>query len=375
MQFPTIPAPRTPFVTSRPPAAGSVGRSYPSTVADTGAHGPPRAANTGRLKRALAGGLLALLTAGAATVAAPAAPALATSVASAPATVAPATTVASTAASVGAPAMSARGQSGAVSHATKGTRVDFFNETGAPIRIGDRVVAPNGWMYLEGKSGEGDDISSSITDSTGQQVKFYGHNPFWKEAYLQFDGQKVFRSCYTQAGGMGFKVTFIGGDITVSKPWRVHVYQEGRFAHEFVHHTDEHDGVKGTVTNRSSVEATVRLGGSDLTLRPGQMLLFFDSHDFGSSDGRGTDMRISGNGHPGYELRAGDRSFDYPLVQMHGCGQKDRYSFSEGESRSYHWGKGLKLDVTREDDGKMDVPYENRYTSDWARFNIVISNG
>lgn len=330
-----------------------------SAVADTGAHGPPKPERERRLRRCLAAGFLALMTLGAVTATAPSAAAVPSAAAQVLHSVAPTT-------------------NGSVSHSGKGTAVYFYNESGASFKVGDHTVGAGGNYHVSGRSGDGDDISTTITGPHGPAVKFYGHNPRMSEAYLQFDGQKVFDTSKVQVGGMALEARF-SFDSGGNKVWAVTMLQHARYTHEFIHHTDENDGVKGTVTNRATSEAVVRLGSADLKLAPGQSLLFFDAHHYEHGN-RGTQMHISGSGHPGYEVKAIDPDLGKPWLNVTGCGEKNWSEFSEGQSRSYVWDPNwqsepkLQLHVTRDHDGRMDVAQENWHTKDWARFTITITN-
>lgn len=259
-------------------------------------------------------------------------------------------------------------------NAAIGTSVAFQNTITEPVWVGDHRLSPaiHSWpsVVVEGKNGSGDDVSTTIKVGDRKAVKFFGHNPAFSEAYLQFEGQKVFNDSKIEIDGVTYTVRYLVDPLVSYKRWIVSVSLGQRYTHEFVHHTSEDDGVKGTVTNKTETDANVRLGGADLKLTPGQSLLFFDSHGYGWGN-RGTRMSVAQSGATGTHFEIADTSFEHPYVKREGQQAKDEYS--EGESRSYDLSAGLRLKVTRDDDGKMDVPHENWHTKDWARFTINIT--
>lgn len=269
----------------------------------------------------------------------------------------------------------------APAHALKGTSVWFVNATGSPMTFDGKHIGPGGMAGVQGNSSSGDDVATTIGNATGQQIKLYGHNPLAGEAYLQFEGTKVYHTTYLQSGGMAFQVKW-NGDSGWQKKWSVTAINQIPYAHEFIHRTDHADGTKGTVVNESSHVATVRLGGQDLRLQPGQSLLFFDAHPFGDGD-YGIDMGIvggDGQRSSAYRVKATDPiTAWWPRVEVRSENPSrfDSHDFSEGEARGYHWGSQgeVNVSIVREHDGRMDVPFETSDTSDWARFTITIADG
>jgi len=313
---------------------------------------------------------------------APAAPAAAAAAESPVMTPAPTPKPADPAAPASTPAVPTTPADGSVSHSGKGTSIWFYNTTDAPIKVGDTVVPKGGHIHLSGKNGDGDDVATTVSDETGKQIKLYGHNPRMKEAYLQFEGTKVYETSLIKSGGMNFKVTW-SGDDGAYKNWRVHMVNTAGYDYEFVHRTDSEDGTKGTVVNKASRTAIVHLGGTDYKLAPGQSLLFFDAHQFESgpfSINKGIEMSIYGGEMSPqwpYKVKMWDTLASYPQATVGKDGTYDRdHSFAENTSRSYHWGnwRALNLDITREADGRMEVVQETDETEDWAHFTVTITD-
>ena len=286
------------------------------------------------------------------------------------------------AATPAAPAAPTAPADGSVSHSGKGTSIWFYNQTDAPIKVGDTVVPKGGVVHLSGKNGDGDDVATTVSDETGKQIKLYGHNPRMKEAYLQFEGTKVYETSMIKSGGRNFKVTW-SGDDGAYKNWRVHMVNSAGYDYEFVHRTDSEDGTKGLVVNKASRTAIVQLGGTDYKLAPGQSLLFFDAHQFESgpfSINKGIEMNIYGGEMSPqwpYKVKMWDTLASYPQATVGKDGSYDRdHSFAENTSRSYHWGnwRALNLDITREADGRMEVVQETDETEDWAHFTVTITD-
>ena len=135
------------------------------------------------------------------------------------------------------------------------------------------------------------------------------------------------------------------------------------------------DGVKGTVTNKTDKTATVRVGGADLDLKPGQRLLYFDAglHS-GDKDTQITVLRTD-KSKGAFTVEAVDPSIGYPKATVVDAdGKKESHHYSAKESKSYtESGSDFKLTVTRQEDHRLPCIYENTETSDWAVFDIDIT--
>lgn len=321
-----------------------------SSITETGAHGPPK-----RRRPFL---LLAAFGIAVAGVISPAA---------------------AQAAPVPPPAATIQSETQSLQHAAKGTKIHILNDSSQAIQIGDTWLPPRVAhlqpysIDLEGASGRGDDISSSFrVGEDGDRMPLYGHNPVATSAYLQVGGQKIFESSTMMAGGVQLDVKFNSGNITF-KGWTIRVSDGSAYDHQFVHHTDNNDGIKGFVRNQAPFPVTIDSNGVKMTLKPGQKMIYFDSREVQDEDG--TSFSVSGNGDPGYYVEAFDPNIGYPLADVRQVDgdAKQRHSYSEGDEKKYQWGKGMTFTVKREDDAKLPVPFENWHTEDWANFTFTIS--
>ena len=338
-------------------------RSRTLEVADTGAHGPPvtPVKRAGGARRALAGALLALMAAGTLTAAANA-PAQAAPAAAAPAQAAPVATaqpVAST---------------GEANHAAIGTYINFANDTRSPITVRERnkdqwvVVAPGETKPLHGSRANVEDMAGTIfarfTDT------FFADNPTTKSCWLDIGGHTLTNSGFIRTKHADYQVTYDGLRNTfqgVWKQWTVKVIDKPDY--EFVHHTDEDDGVKGLVVNETNVPQFVSMGGGTVELKPRQQLLFYDAHKI--QDGRGTFMRIKAGNTGMYDMSIIDPYAWTPRVEACLDGQHFTHTYIEGETNTLPFDNGYTLQLHRHPDGPLSN-HDNKHTSDWAKFTITI---
>lgn len=261
-------------------------------------------------------------------------------------------------------------------HRDSGSWVEFNNHSGGKYYLSGHLTE-NGNTYW-GNKADGDDVSFRVGLTKESNVPIYAHNPQWSEAYLQIGGQKFHNKGSIIAGGMEFKVEYLGsvwrGSMNYKK-WNVTFTQVDPYVHKYVHHTDSNDGVKGAIINNSNapVELRVNAWGSQVfTLAPKQRMLFFDGHSF--DGGWGIKVEIRKPGDPAKRLAtltASDGSMALPSVKVERDGSgTDRHGYSEGESKSYSQ-EGSTVEIKRFHDNKL--PYgETWETSDWALFDFVI---
>lgn len=261
---------------------------------------------------------------------------------------------------------------------TKGTRVEFHNTTDYSVRIGKDQVHPGQSLKLSGNNSDGDDVSADISDMHGNRVQFYGHNPWRKEAYLQFDGQKVHNNAYVKQGGMNFYVQFNGtGDDY--KEWRVDINRAHQYAHEFIQNTDKWDGVKGIVTNKTQRHVSIKMGGTAMELKPGQSLLYYDAQGI-RYGWKSTRMELFVGSTSVAHIEAGDHDAFMPTVWVSDrwpsqeSDAKGFVAYSEGESHSHDRQEGIRVQVERHKDGRLADTVECFATKDWAWFDFTIKD-
>lgn len=268
-----------------------------------------------------------------------------------------------------------------ISHSGHGSMVEFFNKTGTKedIKIGSDMIGDGYEKRFKGANND-NDWSGQASFQDGTTVDLHANNPFTSEAYFQVGPHKVYNEAYVKHNGKNFHVNFIKGswdvgDPVVYKLWKVTCTgNDGFYTHEFIHHRDMVDGVKGTVMNKTSKEVKVRVGGAALTLAPHQRMLYFDAGLHSGDKGMQMTVLRPGTDQGAFTVEAVDPSIGYPKATVVDAdGGKDVTYYSQGQAKVFTTSvTDFKLVLTRQPDHKLPCIYENHSTSDWAVFDVDI---
>lgn len=267
-------------------------------------------------------------------------------------------------------------------HVGHGSWFSFENKSGTgTITVAGEGVHNGHTTSFKGAH-TGNDWSGQASFRDGTTVDLHANNPFTSEAYFQVGPYKIYREAYVKHNGKHFHVKFKAtawdtGDKVLYKAWDVTCTGDnGFYDHEFVHHLGDVDGVKGTVMNKTKKAVTLKAGGASMTLKPGQRMLYFDAGLYHGD--RGTEFTVSNpdREHDTFKIEAVDPSIGYPKATVAtGSGVKDVTHYSEKQSKSFsNDGGDLRVTVTRQGDHKLPCVYENFETSDWAVFDIDITD-
>lgn len=270
-----------------------------------------------------------------------------------------------------------------VTHSGYGSMVDFTNniDTREPMKVGSSWIRYGHGAEFKGAA-SGNDWSDQATFQDGTTVDLHANNPFTSEAYFQVGPHKIYNEAYVKHNGKSFHVKYIPGSWDVGDPvlyklWSVTCTgSDSYYTHEFIHHLDMVDGVKGTVMNKTNKNVHVRAGGATLALTPGQRMLYFDAGLYHGD--RGTEITVlrPGTDKGAFTVEAVDPSIGYPKATVVDAdGHKNITHYTEKQSKSFtDSGSDIALTLTRQPDHILPCIYENHSTSDWAVFDIDITN-
>ena len=163
----------------------------------------------------------------------------------------------------------------------------------------------------------------------------------------------------------------------VCKYWKLDIHPT-TYAHEYVHNTNQDDGVKGTIKNKTKDDIDLRLGawgGQPVRLKAGQTLLFFDSHEFNNYRGMKFEVFPAGSDRWTTSAYLGD-FFDNrkPVSEVYRHGKSvDVKYYERWEKATFGDDQtGLVTAIERERGDALPTPHENGATSDWPEFKVEI---
>lgn len=262
-----------------------------------------------------------------------------------------------------------------VNHSTIGTRIEFYNRamtSDEKMYIGGQPLKGSDAVVLKGRNGDGDDVQAHFRTSRGDGPNIYAHNPALSSAYVQIGDHKVYRQEFVEKNGMYFGVRFLGTDAG-DKQWRVDCYGSTYpWAHKFIHRTNEHDGIKGQLTNNMSKPITVIYSNRETyTIKRGERFLFFDANP-DVSGGYGLQVELRANG-KSYYVELADPTTGYPtaLIRSQQGERKETFwrefgrDFTDKNYRGHFF-------VTRWDD-QTAWPGDTSHTTDWGVFDLQVA--
>ncbi|MEI8081019.1 MAG: hypothetical protein WCI74_04165 [Actinomycetes bacterium] len=265
-------------------------------------------------------------------------------------------------------------------NARNGSYFHFINQSGDGVCVAGEWVPNRVGVRFKGAHSD-NDWSGQVAFRDGTKVDLHANNPLTSEAYFQVGPHKIYKEAHVVWNGKNFHVKYVGGwldpDGTLYKKWDVTTTgSTGFYTHEFVHHIDEMDGVKGTVTNKTDHDVVVKAGGANLVLKAGQRMVYYDAGDY--SGDKGTRMQIlrPGTEQSAVQFTAVDPTIGFPKVDVvTGDGAKDTIWYSEHQSKTFtDGGSDTRVTVTRQGDHTLPTVYERTANADWAVFDIDITS-
>lgn len=242
----------------------------------------------------------------------------------------------------------------------------------------------SGQVSLHGAETLGPDLTFTLGLTPNRTVTILADNPIYDAAHIEIDGKTYYELTETDAAGMKIKVTFWNHEMDGKKykGWFLDV-RPSNWLHEYVHHTGEHDGVKGIVRNHTGAPMTLKMGawdGRNFRLPAGNQMLFFDSHPF--ENFRGMKMEMFKGDEPSPTSWLGTTYlgdfWDHrkPVSEVYLRDKPRAYEwYDENQTREFtvdSSGLIMKIKLFPKGD-KLKTQHEQGPTSDWAYFVVTIS--